>query len=365
MKMNPPQPEYIHLSCTQCGNQMNYDASTAQMLCPSCGTTREVPRGNDLIVEKSFADALALGDTSTGWGVATHDYTCRNCGAITTTSASEPVLVCSFCASEAINETAFDTRLIRPAGLLPFAIDNRKALDLYKNWLGKGWFHPSNLSALARLDRIQGVYVPFWTFDAQTDSYWTAEAGYYYYVTVTDTDANGNTVERQEQRIRWVPVSGFFQYFFDDVLVVASRGIEQRRIERIYPFPLNAVINYAPQFLAGWKAEVYAVDLEEGFKRAEAIMDKHLQSLISSQIPGDTHRFLAINTHKYNITYKHILLPVWIAAYLYQGKSFQVIINGVSGRVTGEKPYSAWKIALAILLGLLVLLVLYFLFGKQ
>lgn len=344
---------------------MNYDATTAQMLCPSCGNTREVPRSNDLIVEKSFADALQHVDAPTGWGVETHDFSCRNCGAITTTSASEPVLVCSFCASEAINETAFDTRTIRPAGLLPFRVENRKALEIYKNWLGKGWFHPSNLKALARLDRIQGVYVPFWTYDANTDSHWTAEAGYYYYVTVTSTDANGNTVTRQEQRIRWVPVSGFFQYSFDDVLVVASRGIQQRRIERIYPYPLDQVVNYAPQFLAGWKAEVYGVDLQEGFKRAEVIMDDYLSSAISRQVPGDTHRFLQINTHKYDITFKHILLPVWIAAYIYQGKSFQVLVNGATGRISGEKPYSAWKIALAVLLGLLVLLVLYLVFGKK
>lgn len=363
--MNSPQPEYIHLTCTQCGSQMNYDAKTEQMLCPSCGTTRELPRANDLIVENSFADALSQEDAPTGWGVEMRDYTCRNCGAITATSASEPVLVCSFCASEAINATAFDTRLIRPAGLLPFGVEHRKALETYKEWLGSGWFHPSNLAALARLDRIQGVYIPFWTYDAQTDSHWTAEAGYYYYVTVETTDAQGNSVQQQEQRVRWVPVSGYFEHWFDDVLVIASKGVSQSRVERVYPFPLDKVNNYDPQFLAGWKAEVYGVNLQDGFGRAEKIMDDFLGGAIASQVPGDTHRFLAINTHKHDITFKHILLPLWIAAYQYQGKTYQVIVNGATGRISGEKPYSAWKIALAVIFGLVVLAALFLLFGKK
>ena len=345
---------------------MNYDAATAQMLCPSCGDTRDLPKDNDLIVENSFSDGLAVeGPTGlTGFGVETHEYTCKNCGAITSTSASEPVLVCGFCSSEALNEAAFETRVIQPAGVMPFAVENRQALQTYKDWLGKGWFHPSNLATLARLDRIHGIYIPFWTYDASTDSQWTAEAGYFYYETVTRTDSEGNTVTEQVQRIRWVPVSGFFQHAFDDVLVIGSKGIQQHMVERVYPFPLEKTVNYNSQFMAGWKAEVYGLDVQKGFDIADGIMDSQLHSLISGIVPGDTQRFLSVNTHKYDLTFKHLLLPVWVAAYVYNGKTYQVLVNGSTGKIAGDKPYSTIKIVFAVLIGIIIAVILYLLFSK-
>jgi hypothetical protein len=156
--------------------------------------------------------------------------------------------------------------------------------------------------------------------------------------------------------VRWVPASGYYSHHFDDVTVIASKGIKQSAVERIYPFDLPQLVNYDPQYLLGKHAEVYALDVQAGFKVADGIMDRYIEGECAKQIPGDTYRNLRVNTHKHGITFKHILLPIWIAAYIFNNKSYQVIVNGQTGKISGEKPLSWFKIILtiAIVVGLCV-----------
>jgi hypothetical protein len=318
-----------------------------------------------MIVERSFSEGLRLNGQPTGMGLARKSFSCGNCGAETLVEPDTPAFRCSFCGSDKVNEKAFDQRTIQPSGLLPFSIAKSKALEQFQTWIGRGWFHPNDLQKLATLDKIHGVYVPFWTYDAHTHSQWWAEAGYHYYETQSYTDANGNRQTRQVQKTRWVPVNGHFGHFFDDVLVIGSQGINQSRIEKIYPFDLKQVVNYDSHFLIGWEAEVYQRDVQQGFETAEGIMDRYIEREIIRQIPGDTHRGLRIHTRKDHITFKHLLLPVWIAAYIYRSKSYQVVLNGQTGAISGEKPLSAWKIALAVIFGLVAILTIwYFVQGK-
>ncbi|MCS6903911.1 MAG: hypothetical protein RML72_04290 [Bacteroidia bacterium] len=351
--------QIVSIPCKGCGAQLTFSAAKEKLACQYCGYEQIIPNSNDRVVEKSFTEAISFAGQDTGLGLESKTFHCKTCGAKTIVNIQEVVLRCSFCGSENVNQEAFDTKIIKPFGVLPFSIEKNKALEIFKVWLGSGWFQPNDLKKLAHLSKVEGVYIPFWTYDAHTDSFWTAEAGYYYYVTVQYTDSEGNVQERQEQRIRWEPVSGFYQHWFDDVLVIASQGITQQRIQQIYPFDLSKVVNYKPEYLLGWKAEVYTYDVKAGFRMAEKIMDDFIYQECASMVPGDTYRNLQINTHKYDITFKHLLLPVWIAAYQYNGKVYQVVINGQTGTISGEKPLSFWKIFFTILLLLAVGILLY------
>lgn len=363
MEENQPQQELknlISIPCSACGAQMKYDAKTAQMLCENCGNTQEVPTANDRIIERNLTEDLVFDDAESGFGVEMKSFKCRTCGSITDVAENVVSITCDFCGSENVNLEAQARQVIKPAGILPFIYPREKALAAFKEWIGSGWFHPSKLAKLARLEKINGVYVPFWTYDASTDSQWTAEAGYYYYVDVQYTDENGDTQTRQEQRVNWVPASGYFQHFFDDVLVVGSHGLSQGMVERIYPYELGKVVNYEPKFILGWKAEVYQRDVKEGFGVADKIMDNFIYARCGEMVPGDTHRFLQVNTHKYDITFKHILLPVWIAAYQYGDKTYQFVVNGQTGAIGGEKPLSWVKIVFTVLLvvGIIALIII-------
>jgi hypothetical protein len=142
--------------------------------------------------------------------------------------------------------------------------------------------------------------------------------------------------------------------FFDDVLVLASRSLPKRYTDALEPWDLSGLMPYQPEFLAGFRAEAYQVELEAGFTEARAKMDRQIERDVRFDIGGDRQRIHSIDTALSDVTFKHVLLPVWMAAYKYQGKSYRFVVNGQSGRVQGERPWSAWKIAVAVILGLLV-----------
>ena len=339
----------ISADCNNCGSEMTFSAEKQVLLCDHCGNTRDLPKASDMIIENSFSEGIQLNRSNTGLGVETKVFHCNDCGSETAVDPNTVNFSCPFCGSTKVNEEAHALKVITPAGLIPFIITQKEASGKFKEWLKKGWFHPNDLQKIAKLDKLAGVYVPNWTYDAFTQSNWTAQAGYYYYETETYSDSEGNTQTRQVRRTRWEHASGYHEQFFDDVLVVASNGISQDMAQGIMPFQLEALVNYESQYLLGWNSEVYQKDVEEGFGVADTIMDSSIRDACARAIPGDTHRGLNVNTRKSNITFKHILLPTWVAGYRYREKVFQFLVNGQTGKINGKKPLSFWKIFFTVL----------------
>ncbi len=354
--------------CKQCGAGLAFEPGTTRLTCPDCGHVEDVPVTAEQIREYDLNDALLNRPRTVGWGTETRSIHCENCGATTTFATSQVAGSCAFCGSSKVVEEAGREDLIRPESVVPFKVDRKAAAERFRNWLNRLWFRPSALKRTGALAKLAGAYLPFWTFDAYTSSFWTAEAGYYYYVTVTYTerDAQGNMVtkERQEQRVRWEPASGQYSEFFDDELVAASRGLPERLLRNVAPFELPALVPYRAEFLSGFMAEQYQVDLPEGWQQAKESIQQQVYAACAGEVPGDTHRSLHVDTAFSQETFKHVLLPVWIAAYLYQNRTYRFVVNGQTGKVTGEAPLSWWKIAGAVLLALAVALVIYLLSNR-
>jgi predicted RNA-binding Zn-ribbon protein involved in translation (DUF1610 family) len=342
-------PRIIHVDCKACGSEMKFDPQERKLLCAHCGNSEVLGTDKDQVIEQSFNDALNLEDQPMGLGTPTHTFHCNGCGANTAVDKQQTRFVCPFCSSENVNAEAHESKVIRPAGVLPFVIAKKEAVEKFNGWIKKGFFAPNNLKRLARIDGIRSVYLPFWTYDANTDSNWTALAGYYYYETQTYTDSQGKVQTRSVRKTRWVPASGYYRHYFDDVLVLGSHGLTQQFAERIFPFRLDDVVNYDNRYLLGHDSEIYQKDVREGFSVASDIMDAEIRSAIVRQIPGDTYSNLNVNTHKHDITFKHILLPIWIAAYQYNGKVYRFLVNGQTGKISGKKPVSWIKVTLFVL----------------
>ncbi|HKS44704.1 MAG TPA: hypothetical protein VJT49_06230 [Amycolatopsis sp.] len=171
-------------------------------------------------------------------------------------------------------------------------------------------------------------------------------------MTVSYTDSNGNRRTRQERRTRWYPASGTVQRFFDDVLVPGTTHVPVKRLDDLAPWP--EAVPYQPQYLAGYHALWYDIEPETGLDEARRRMAPVIQQDCRSDIGGDEQRVERVDTSYAAVTFKLMLLPVWIAFYVYAGKRFPVYVNGRTGEVHGERPYSAAKIALAIIAALLV-----------
>ncbi|MEK6850905.1 MAG: hypothetical protein AABY30_00035, partial [Candidatus Thermoplasmatota archaeon] len=229
--------------------------------------------------------------------------------------------------------------MVRPESVLPFAINADGATQKFRNWLRSRWLAPGALKKMAQLAKIDGVYEPFFTYDAQADSDWAGEAGHYYYTTVR----RGNQTVQQRQ-VRWEHRSGRHSQFYNDVLICASTGLPERIVTKAYPFHLNALVTYDPRFLAGFLAEEYSLDPKAGWEKAKAQVVDSERKECSKALDGDTQRGLRVNTRLGAITWKHMLLPLYVAAYMYGAKTYRFVVNGQTGEVQGEAPISWIKV---------------------
>src|SRR5262245_58957553 len=332
--------------CESCGADIRWDPGVSALKCPYCGAEKTIAASPG-VAEKPDGAALRS-PRDLGWGAERKVVVCKRCGAHTTLEPHVAASACAFCGAAAVVEAPGDSKVVRPEGLLPFTIARDTAVGTFRSWLSSLWFRPSDLKSKSRLTTIQGVYIPFWTFDAATHSWWTAQAGYYYYVPVHVVE-NGQTVVRQEERIRWEPASGSVEMFFDDVPVPASRGIEPELCRGIEPFPTAELTPYEPSYLSGFLAEENSVDLPEALEVAKNRISSEIRSECASRVPGDTHRNLQVDTTFSAVAYKNALLPIWIAAYDYAGTPYRFLVNGVTGKAAGKAPWSWVKITLAAL----------------
>ncbi|MFK7755225.1 MAG: primosomal protein N' (replication factor Y) - superfamily II helicase [Sedimentitalea sp.] len=351
-----PQPEDTHrFPCDQCGADYRFQPGENALICDHCGNSAAISSGpwggsalRELDLDAALNQRLPEAEIE-----LTRVLNCPNCAAQVEFDPDTHAAECPFCATPVVTDTGTH-RHIKPRGVLPFQLDERTAHKAMSDWLGGLWFAPNGLQAYARKGRkMQGIYVPYWTFDANTKSQYRGERGTVYYETRTVT-RNGKREQQRVAKVRWRTVSGRVARFFDDVLILAATSLPKRYTDQLAPWDLAALEPYQPEFLAGLRAQGYTVALGDGFTEARAQMERTIERDVRFDIGGDRQRIHDIDTDMRDITFKHILLPVWLAAYKYRGKSYRFVINGQSGRVQGERPWSAIKIAIAVVLGAVV-----------
>jgi len=344
-------------ACPACGAQAEWNPSKQKLICPFCGAESpyQIDRNIGEVVEHDLSGALR--DTATAeqdFHEQRRSVQCQSCRAIMTFEASRVGQNCEFCGSPAL--IAYDAikSPIKPEGILPFRIDRNRVRDDIRRWWRSKWLAPGRLAKAALVDTVKSVYVPYWTFDARAHCPWAADAGYYYYVEVDGRDGKGNRITRQERRVRWEPASGQIDHAFDDDLVPGTTGVAVDLLRQVEPFPTAEIVPYDTAFLAGHVVEHYQVALAQAAGDSEAQMRSVLEQLCAKEIPGDTYRNLVISPTFSARTFKHVLVPIWLLVYVFGARSFQVVVNGYTGRIAGRYPYSPWKIAFLIALALLI-----------
>lgn len=319
-------------------------------------------QGGVLDLLQSMADTPA---EQRGYGAQRREVQCQSCHAISVFVDGKVADRCEFCGSPSIIEHESLGDAITPQSLLPFKVSDGQVRDSIRKWYGSRWFAPNRLKTAALTDTLKGVYLPYWTFDAHVSASWTAEAGYHYYVSESYTE-NGQTKTRQVQRTRWEDASGSLRHFFDDELVPGTVGVHPNLLAQIGAFPTTTDLKpYSPEFVRGWLVERYQVDLRRAAQQSEASMQAQTRSLCSAQVPGDTQRNLQVDATFRGRTFKHILVPVWLVSYTYGSRSFQVLANGYTGQIAGERPYSWVKIFFAVVAALIAAMVVFGLFGGR
>ena len=368
-----PAPEPVNTQrkaerhpCPSCGAELVFDPESAGLVCPYCGTKVAIADSAGQVEERPYEEFLRPSAAQLEvLAAGALEVTCQRCGATVTFTPPEVAGECSFCGSTMVAQPKAADPIVGPESVLPFAITPQQATAAFKAWLAGLWFAPNALKRLARHQSIDGVYLPLWAYDPDTVSDYAGERGEYYYVTetYTETDSQGRQVNRTRQvrHTRWYPASGRVARPFDDVLVPATTSVSRSRLDSLQPWDLARLRPYEPAFLSGFKAQRYQVDLAAGFELAKQVMVPVIVQDAAADIGGDEQRVHDVRTVYSSITFKHLLLPVYLGAYRFKEKSYQVMVNARTAEVQGDRPYSPWKIAFLVLFILLVVLIVLYL----
>ena len=333
----------VDFPCGNCGADMMWDPDADALSCEHCGNVVEVPRGEGTIVERALEDA---GSAARGFGVEMRVVKCANCGARVTFEDTSTAEMCVYCGDANVLAQEANRNAIRPESLVPLDVGKDDVRESFRRWISKLWFRPNDLKRTKDFNAV-GIYVPFWTFDCGVHSEWSADAGYYYYVTqtyVVTVNGKPQMRTRQVRKIRWVPAWGERDDSFDDHLVLASKGLPEDLMQELGAFDTSALVPYRPAYLAGWRAEEYQLDLEDGWRHAEGHVVEAQRRRCAGDVPGDTHRSLRVRNRIFDVRWKHVLLPVWSLQYRYKGIAYTVLIHGQTGRIVGKAPLSWVKI---------------------
>ncbi|AXH99097.1 hypothetical protein DV702_04715 [Sporosarcina sp. PTS2304] len=358
-QQQPTMEQTENIKCTSCGGNTEYHPETRGLKCPFCGNEQAIEATYDQTVELDFT---AAGDSRNHlWQEDTRVFQCQNCGAESVLQANVVADFCSFCGSSHISITEKDAG-IQPGLLIPFQISQDQALDKFKEWIKGHFFAPTELKKTYRLHKISGAYLPYWTYDSQTYSHYVVRVGNYYYETVTHTvyeDGKARQVTEQVQKIRWHQESGNYEQFFDDVLIKASSTIEPKLLQKVQPFQLSSLTDYKLEYMSGFLAERYQTSLQQGFTEAQGMMKSGITSGIERKVAGDIVQVVNLSTEFTDITYKHILLPIWISSFHFNEKVYQFIVNGQTGKVSGNYPISVMKVVFLTISVLILLFIVY------
>jgi len=339
-------PEALEFKCPQCGATTSYTPSTGGITCQNCGYT-QIQQANIVgqsANEQEFTlDNLAV--AARGWGTERTELHCESCGADISVTANQLSSICPFCASNRVINHVATQDILRPRFLIPFALDAKDCRPHVKAWLGKGWMHPADLSRAASSTQFHGVYLPFWTFDATIQAEWRAEVGYERTERYYDS---GSKSWKTRTHIDWRWESGQISLNLDDWLGIGTSKISKILLKQLVPFNMNALTTYKPDFLAGWQALNYDIPLQDAWDTVKAEMRQSARDSCQSQIKSSHIRNFSMLADFENEAWRYILLPVYAAAYRYDGETFQVLVNGQTGIVVGQKPVAWWKVWLAI-----------------
>jgi len=378
--------------CKSCGAKLSFSPGSKTLKCPYCAAVNDIPESDDKILELSLEEWMTRLEAEQ----ETHEQEqikCGNCGGEQTLAANLYASACIFCGSP-LTSKSYAQRLIKPKSLVPFKVTKLQAQEKWRAWIKGLWLAPSALKKYAQSDGgIKGIYVPYWTFDAQTYTSYSGQRGDDHTESYRTTNAKGESVTETRTRTDWTGVSGNVSFFHDDVLVSGSKGsygggggnagaaevqralmqqtgavgsmIAAQFSSSLRTWNTKELVPYQDEYITGFQAEAYQVGLKAAFVTAKQLIDSKVEQLVRADIGGDHQRISSLNTQYSHLTFKHILLPMWVSAYLYGGKTYRFVVNGQTGEVQGESPKSGWKIFFLVCAILVVLFIFLAVFGGK
>ncbi|MES2836496.1 MAG: hypothetical protein V4667_03150 [Bacteroidota bacterium] len=344
------------IACSSCGGDLSYKPGTKSLKCKYCNSEQEIADVPAVAVTESDYHSVLQNSANLGDKQELHTVSCSSCAAVVTMKPNVVSDFCPYCGTDIIVSGGTSCSVLKPKYVLPFKIEVKAAKEEFNKWIKSLWWAPNSITKMQNnTEKLQGMYIPYWTYDTATHTKYSGMRGDYYYETESYTDSQGKTQTHRVRKTRWSSTSGYVSNKFDDVLVIASKSLPTKIADDLEPWDLKNLEGFTEHYLSGYRTEAYAVGLEDGFEVVKDKIKGVINKTIESDIGGDTQQIISKDVDYNSITFKHILLPLWISTFNFGGKSYRFLINARTGEVQGERPYSWIKITLAVIAALAVI----------
>ncbi len=349
-----PEPEKTEVrrnfKCLQCGGALRFDPELVDLKCSHCGFV-------EVVAEESAAGSEQVLDFSLPtrqghrWAEAERHFICQQCSATSILGAGQTSAQCPFCGSAALIAAPEERELLPVQSLIPIAFEAERAQQIFREWLGRGFFAPDDLKELVTRTGLHPAYAPFWIFNATLTAHW-----------------RGQVEEGHGKYRQWVWRTGDRTFFYANLLVAGLKALPAQLLKAAQNFDLSKLIVYKPEYLAEWPAALYDRALADASLDAREMMVRDAEKQLATKAaPGKTVLNLSVTNSDFSgQTYRLALLPLWIGAYAYRGQTYRVLINGQNGTIAGDKPRDPVKIVLAaiaaaalLVIGIVAALVIY------
>lgn len=325
--------------CRQCGAFLAWDATANALACEHCGYAHDLREDPAPPVEELDLQA-AIQEAARGLGLPVETLRCKRCGAGITFPAGKASSACPYCGSVRVRTEQANVHHLQPNGIVPFTVPRDSALESFRLWKRDAPGLPRKLREVSPF-LIEGLYVPFWTFDARAFTKYAAfVAEEHESVDTFQVQQEDRVVKRTKLRtfVENKPVSGDVEHFYDDLLILASEHPPRGILREARAFDLTAVRPYRPEYLAGFQSVEYAHPLERAWIHAHAQLIEHQKQQVEKQYEGQILHHLKTETRFEGLTFKHLLLPYWHLAYRFAGKTYHVVVNGQTGQIAAQTP---------------------------
>ncbi len=333
------------VKCSSCGSNMVFQPESQMLFCEHCGTKVSFAKGERA---EELDIRTALNDGRDWSKDSTVVFECENCNAKVVLQKSETAKSCPFCGTAHVKKTE-ELAGLKPNALIPFLIGEQKAVELSKTWAKKRFFAPTNFKKNLTADNVKGVYMPSFTFDSQTTSYYEGRIG----VTRTRTVGSGKN-RRVETYVVWRNIRGTFNCAYDDILITSGSKFSQKELNKISPYQTNDGKVYEENYMLGFMAYHYDKELSDCWQSAKSVINADIRRGILLQYHYDRVAYLNVSTAHNNVTYKYVMLPVYVGHFSHKKKIYNFYVNGSTGKVNGKTPKSIWKILGTVFVGIAV-----------
>lgn len=342
--------------CPNCSAELNFDPVSQQLKCDFCRSEFTMARIKEIYAELEqempAPDVTAAANQE--FESHTNLYHCASCGADIMADDNTTATFCYYCHSPVI----LSGKLVgsfRPDRIIGFRLTRENAVDAFQKWVKKRYFVPSDFKSRQQMDKITGLYVPFWVADCDVRAEYSGigkqvrswTSGNYRY-----TETKEFSVERCAKVItRGIPADG--ESKIDDLLM-----------ESIEPYNYNDLKDFSMSYMTGFFADKYDVDKAAVFPRIRNRAIQAGNGVIQSSISGySSVSALHQNYSVEKTNWQYIMLPVWFMTYNYKGQLYEFAINGQTGKLAGTPPLDKKKLRLFSALIALAVTILVFLFG--